>query len=131
MKVKSIRQSTTFRASPRDVFEALMDSKKHARFSGEPAKVSRKVGGKFTAYGGYIEGRNLELEGGRKIVQSWRGSNWEEGHYSTVTFVMTRIPGGTKLTFTQTGVPERWHRDIQQGWKDYYWKRMKAMLDKS
>jgi activator of HSP90 ATPase len=131
MNTKSIRQSVLFRAAPREVYEALMDSKKHTRFSGETARISRKIGGKFKAYGDYIEGVNLELVANKKIVQSWRGSDWEPGHFSTVTFALSKVQSGTKLSFAQVGVPERFHKDIRQGWKDYYWKPMKAMLEKA
>ena len=31
---KTIRQTATFKASPRAVYEALMDSRKHAAFTG-------------------------------------------------------------------------------------------------
>ncbi len=34
------------------------------------------------------------------------------------------------LTFTQTDVPDEFYEDISQGWRDYYWKPMKEMLDK-
>jgi hypothetical protein len=39
-----------------------MNSKKHQSLSGEPAKISRKVGGKFTAWGSHISGFNLVLK---------------------------------------------------------------------
>ncbi|MGA2318205.1 MAG: hypothetical protein ABSG71_17760 [Thermodesulfobacteriota bacterium] len=48
MKTKTIRQSITFKASPHEVYDALMDSRKHAKFTGAKARISRKVGGKFT-----------------------------------------------------------------------------------
>ncbi len=51
-----------------------------------------------------------------------------EGHYSTVTFQFEAAKSGTHLTFTQTGVPEEQYEDIAQGWRDYYWTPMKAML---
>jgi activator of HSP90 ATPase len=131
MKTRTIRQSVTFKATSHDVYEALMDSRKHAKFSGEKASMSRKVGGRFTAYGGYIEGVNLDLMPDKKIVQSWRGSDWPDGQYSKVTFSFKRVKNGTRLTFTQSGVPEQYYKDINQGWRDYYWKKMKAMLEKS
>ncbi|MBM2832567.1 MAG: YndB domain-containing protein, partial [Dehalococcoidia bacterium] len=59
-----------------------MDSRKHAKFTGDSATISREIGGKFTAYGDYAEGINLELVPDKKVVQSWRGSDWPEGHYS-------------------------------------------------
>jgi activator of HSP90 ATPase len=131
MKTKTIRQTVLFRASPREVYQALADSRKHSEFTGEKAQISQKIGGKFTAYGDYIEGVNLELEPGKKIVQSWRGCNWESGHFSTVTFLLAKVKGGTRLSFTQVGVPEQFHEDMKQGWKDFYWNRMKAMFDRA
>ena len=90
MKTKTIRQSITFKASLHEVYEALMDSRKHARFTGAQARISRKAGGKFTAYDGYIEGVNLNLVPDKKIVQSWRGSDWPENHYSMATFSLKK-----------------------------------------
>ena len=130
METKIIRQSVTFKVSPHDIYEAIMDSRKHAKFTGSVVKMSRKVGGKFSVYGGDIQGVNLELVPDQKIVQSWRYSDWPEGHYSKSTFSLKEVPGGTRLTFTQTGVPDEFHDDISQGWRDYYWEPMKEMLEK-
>ena len=130
MKTKDIRQSVTFKTTPHEVYEAIMDSKKHAEFTGSQVKIRREVGGKFSIYGGDIEGTNLELVPDQKIVQSWRYSDWPEGHYSKVTFSLEKVAGGTRLTFTQTGVPEERYEDIAQGWRDYYWGPMKEMLGK-
>ncbi len=127
---KTIRQSVTFKASPGQIYEMLMDSRQHAKFTASKASISRKVGGKFTAYGGYISGVNLALVPNRQIVQSWRGSDWVEGHYSKATFTLVKIKGGTRLTFTQRGVPDKHYESIKQGWHDFYWKPIKAMLEK-
>jgi activator of HSP90 ATPase len=127
---QTIRQTATFKASPHEVYEILMDAKKHTEFTGGDAKISRKVGGKFTIYGGDIEGTNLALEPDKKIVQSWRYSDWPAGHYSTATFSLEAVAKGTRLSFTQTDVPDDKYEDIKQGWKDYYWVPMKEMLEK-
>lgn len=129
MKTKNIKQTVTFKASPHEVYEALMDGKKHAKFSGAPANISRKVGGKFTAYGDYIDGINVELMKDKKIVQKWHGSEWPKGHYSVVTYKLEPKGKGTKLTFTQTGVPEEHHKNISDGWKEHYWDKMKEMFE--
>jgi hypothetical protein len=68
--MRTLQQTITFRASPRQVYDMLMNSKKHQALSGEPAKISRKVGGKFTAWGSHISGINLVLKPGKKIVQA-------------------------------------------------------------
>lgn len=126
---KTIRQSVTFAASPHDVYEALMDSRKHARFTKSPARINRRVGGKFSAYGGYIDGVNLVLVPDRRIVQSWRGSEWPTGHYSRATFALKKVKTGTRLTFTQSGVPDHHYAHIKKGWIDHYWVPMKALLE--
>jgi activator of HSP90 ATPase len=125
---KLIRQTVTFGATPHEVYEALMDSRKHAQFTGDEASISRKVGGKISAYGGYITGTNLEMAPDQKIVQAWHAADWPEGHFSRVTFQLTPVRNGTRLTFTHSGVPAEQYESIKQGWIDNYWKPMKAML---
>jgi activator of HSP90 ATPase len=130
METKTVKQTVTFKANHHDVYEALMDSKKHAKFTGDKASISRKIGGKFSVFDGYSEGTNIELVPDTKIVQNWRANDWPEGHYSEVTYSFKEIPGGTRLTFIQTGVPAAQYDDISQGWRDYYWAPMKEMLEK-
>jgi len=130
MKTKTIRQTVTFKATSHDIYETLMDSKKHSQLTGSKAQTSKKVGAKFSIYEGEIQGVNLELVPDHKIVQSWRYSDWPEGHYSKATFLLEENKGATKLTFTQTEVPEELYQDVSQGWRDYYWQPMKEMLEK-
>jgi activator of HSP90 ATPase len=129
IKTKTLKQSTTFKASPNEIYELLMDSKKHAAFSGGDAKISRKVGGKISAYDGWISGRNIKLVANKLIVQEWRGDDWPKGVISIAKFELTKKGSGTKLTFTQTGVPENKYKDIASGWKEHYWEKMKIFLN--
>ena len=131
MKTKTIKQIVNFNTTPHEVYEALMDSKKHTEFTVASAKISRKVGGKFTAYDGYIEGTNLELALGKKIVQKWRGSDWPKRHYSVATFLLQKIKTGTKLKFVQTGVPDEQYKPISHGWHEHYWDKMKRMFEEA
>jgi activator of HSP90 ATPase len=125
MKTRTIRQTATFKADPHEIFEMLMDSKKHSAFTRSKASISRKAGGKISAYDGYISGENMEIVNDKKIVQKWRGSDWPENHFSIATFDIKRIPGGTKLAFTQTDVPEDQYESIKEGWGEYYCDKMK------
>jgi activator of HSP90 ATPase len=132
MATKSLKQIRTFNATAKAIYEALMDSKKHAKFTGGPAKISTKVGGAFSVFGGYATGTNLELKENKKIVQSWRGTEWPAGHYSKITFSLASAgKGKTKLTFTQSGIPESEFDGVKQGWIDYYWTPLAKMLEKS
>jgi hypothetical protein len=66
LKFGIIEQKVFFRASPDDVYDALLDPKKHADLTGSPATTSDKKGAKFTAWDGYVSGKNLELVKGRR-----------------------------------------------------------------
>jgi uncharacterized protein YndB with AHSA1/START domain len=64
-------------AKPADVFAAWLDSVAHGAMTGRGrAKIDPRVGGAHTAWNGYIQGETLELEPGRRIVQSWRTSEF-------------------------------------------------------
>ncbi len=107
-----------------------MDSRKHSAFTGERAEISREVGGKVSAYDGYIDGTNETLLPDKKIVQRWRSSEWPDGHYSTVTFELKNAPGGTRLSFIQTDVPEDDYESKSEGWVEHYWSKMEEFLTK-
>ena len=126
---KEIKQRVTFNASVWTIYNALMDPKLHAEFTGAKARISSKVGGAFSTYEGYSTGINVELSRGERIVQAWRGADWPEGVYSIVTFAF-KEQGRDKctVTLTQYGVPDKFHDGIVQGWKSYYWTPMKMWL---
>jgi activator of HSP90 ATPase len=127
---KIIQQTVTFHATPHEVYEALMDSEKHAAFTGGKAEISRLVGGSFTAYDDYIAGKNIELVPDKKIVQDWRAVDWPAGWFSRITFELTPVPAGTRLDFTHAGLPEGAEEEFTQGWIDNYWEPMKAYFEK-
>lgn len=129
MKTKTIRQKVQFKVPAEAVYAALMDSKKHAAFTGNKARIGSKVGSKISAFGGYIEGRNLELLKGKLIVQEWRSSEWEPGYFSQVSFSFKNKGEGCELSFVHEGVPAADYEDKKQGWIDYYWKPLKEMLE--
>ena len=123
--MKTIRQTALIRgATPHDLYETIMDSKQHTKLSRQPTTVSRRVGGAFKV-GHDLEGKNLRLTKDRKIVQTWRANNWDKGVYSRATFSFAKTPGGTRITFVQTGVPTDMYGEISKGWRDYYWNPLR------
>ena len=132
IKTKSIKQSLLIRASPHEIYEAFMDSKKHSKFTESKAKISREVGGSFSIFEGDLEGKNLELIQDKKIVQSWKSNEegWPKTHYSTITIELEPTENGTLLSFVQTEVPLASYESVKEGWNEYYWEPMKNMLEK-
>ncbi len=128
---RTIRQTALIRgATPHDVYETLMDSKRHGALSGQRAKMSRRVGGAWSV-GHDLEGRQLALAKDKKITQTWRANNWPKGVYSKATFALAKAPGGTRISFTQTGVPSVFFKEISTGWRAYYWAPLRKTFAKA
>jgi len=123
MKTKIIKQTVTFPASPDTIYALLLDAKKLTKIHGAKASVSKRPGGKFSIFDGYCHGYHIELVENQKIEQAWffQEDGWSEDHYSICTFALAPSAKGTRLTFTQKGVPEHKYEDIKAGWKTYYW----------
>lgn len=132
MKTKSIKQTVTFNANLEKVYQLIINQKKHAAFTGSQVTMSTKIKGKFTVFDGYCHGYNIELTGGKKIVQAWHfvEDGWPDDHYSICTFRFEPQGDKTRLTFVQSGVPEHKVGSLKSGWKQYYWEPMKEYLEK-
>lgn len=124
----SIHQDVTLPATPQHVVDVLLDAKQFAAFTGLPAEIDPKPGGTFKTFGGLIEGRNVEIIPGQRIVQAWRPASWDSGLYSVVHFELK--PGGaaTLLTLDHTGFPEGDYDHLAFGWNTRYWEPLKKYL---
>ncbi len=117
-------------ASPQAVYEAWLTSAGHSKMTGGEAKASKRVGGAYSAWDGYITGRNLELIPGQKIVQSWRTSEFApDDPDSIVTVTLEPIKSGARLTLLHTGVPDGQTSYEEHGWRDHYFEPMKAYFE--
>ncbi|HTG02217.1 MAG TPA: SRPBCC family protein [Nitrospirota bacterium] len=130
MNTKNIHQTVFIKAAPRAVYRALMDPRQHSKITGSKAVIGAKTGGSFSMWDGGIHGITLLLVPDAKIVQAWRSHDWPDDHYSVASFSLQKAGNGTRLVFDQYGVPARDSKSISEGWKTYYWKPMKELLEK-
>jgi uncharacterized protein YndB with AHSA1/START domain len=118
---ESIRVSGIIPATPRQVYDAWLDSGTHSRFTRGKATVEPRIGGKHTAWNGYITGETLELVPGRRIVQSWRSTDFpEDADDSRLEVLLESRAGGTEITFLHSGIPEGQGHQYEVGWLDHY-----------
>ena len=123
-----IHQEVDFKASPQQVYTALLDDKQFSKFTAQmkgfpanSATIDSTVGGTFSLFGGHIIGRNLELIPNQRIVQAWRVVDWPAGVYSIVRFELKPQGAGTHLIFEHVGFPKGWHDHLASGWQEHYW----------
>ncbi|MGD0724766.1 MAG: SRPBCC domain-containing protein [Spirochaetia bacterium] len=125
-KTDSIKVSATIPAEPREVYSAWMSSKGHGEMTGSSAKVTARIGSKFSAWDGYISGKTLELKPDSRILQSWRTTDFtEEEPDSLLEVLLVKAKGGTRVTLNHSRVPAGHGPEYKKGWIDFYFKPMK------
>jgi len=125
-----IQQGVRFSVPPRVLFEMYVDSHKHSQSTGMPAHVSRKAGRRFKAFGGMIEGKNLLVVPGKRIVQLWRAAHWKKDDWSVLVLNFSPVAGGAQIDLVHVGVPHYDHKGVREGWPKYYWRPWKKYLAK-
>jgi uncharacterized protein YndB with AHSA1/START domain len=121
-----IKLSVTLPASPDIIYKAWLSSKEHTAFTGEKTKSTSRKGGSYVAGDGYMWGKNLELDPGKRIVQSWRSTDFPKGAEDSLLEILLEKSGkGTKLTLIHSGFPEEQTEMYKEGWKEFYFTPMK------
>ena len=102
-----LRHEVLLAAPPERIYAAILSSSEHANFTGGGvAEIIPEAGGAWSAFGGHIHGRTIELVPDVRIVQAWRSADWPAGHYSIVKFELAPEGTGTKLTMEHSGITE-------------------------
>ncbi len=130
-KVTTIKQKVIIPASPKEVYDAYVDPKKHSKFTGSKATGKAVVGGNFTAWDGYIFGKYLEIDDGKRVVQEWTSTDFPKGaEPSKLELCFNAVPGGTELVMVHSDVPEDQAEDTTEGWIEWYWDPLKKYFSK-
>lgn len=124
----SLHEDIELKSGPQRIYEALLDAKQFAVFSGMPAEIDPKAGGAFSMFAGQIIGRNIELVSNQRIVQAWRPSHWDPGIYSIVEFELKPQSSGTLVALDHKGFPEGEFDHLELGWHAHYWEPLKKFL---
>jgi uncharacterized protein YndB with AHSA1/START domain len=129
--MEEIRVSSLIQASPNSIYAAWLDERRHGAFTGGRATVEPWVGGRHTAWDGYIEGILVELDTGRKIVMTWRTTEFpEDAPDSSVEVHLEPVAGGTKVTIAHTQIPDGQGAQYKDGWRTHYLDPMKKFFGK-
>jgi activator of HSP90 ATPase len=132
MKKIAFTIQTELPVSPTILYNAWLSGKQHAKMTGGTATGQKKIQGTFTAWNGYITGKNIELVENKKIKQTWRTLEFDENQEDSIIEVqfIEKSKGITLLTITHSNLLEK---DIiyQQGWIDNYFKPMQIYFSSS
>ena len=83
---------------------------------GARAQITRRAGGRFTAFDGALSGRNLLIVPNRLIVQAWRSTAFKRDDPDSILVLeFSKAPGGAKVHMVHVNVPPQDHQRRPQG----------------
>ncbi len=135
----AIHQEPVFTANRKRLYEALTDAGQFDKViqlsgvmqgakSSMPTAISTAEGGAFALFGGYITGRQLELQPQQLIVQAWRAGSWGAGLYSIAHFQLVDHENGSQIIFDHRGFPNDQAEHLAAGWQANYWTPLAKLL---
>ena len=126
----TVTDNEEFRTTADEMYQTFVDPARLAAFTRSPPKVFEGAhkGGKFELFGGNVSGEYLELDQPKKVVQSWRLSQWPAGHYSKlqIEFDQNDVDHVTVMRVTWEGVPVGQEEVTKRNWLEYYVKSIKT-----
>lgn len=125
--MKTIKQTYLIKATPKEVWRALVDPDHIELWGAGKAKMKDEVGYHFELWSGDIFGKNLEVVPNKKLVQEWGYSDWDKP--SKVTFSLSSVDGDTQVELLHEDVPDKEASSIEDGWKKYYLGEIKKYLE--
>ena len=128
---ETIKVAAAIPAEPSKIYDAWLNSRKHSSMTGGEAKASAMIGGRFTAWDKYISGKNIDLVKNKRIVQTWRGTDFPPGSNDSILIVrFEKVESGTKVFIVHSEIPDGMGKSYKDGWRDFYFKPMKKYFSK-
>jgi activator of HSP90 ATPase len=124
----SLHEEIELKSTPQRIYEAILDEKQFAAFSGMPAVIDPHAGGAFSMFGGQIVGRTIDLVPNKRIVQAWRPAHWDPGIYSIVKFEFRPQTSGTLVVLDHKGFPAGEYDHLEWGWHTHYWDPLRKFI---
>ena len=125
MGKEALRLSTVLAATPQVIYRAWFDSLQHAAFTNATAKIDGNIGSKFSLRDGQVTGRNMALEFGRRLLQSWRNADFPKAAPdSRLEVLFESVGAGTRMTVMHAELPEGMADPLRAFWTDAYFGPM-------
>lgn len=120
-----IEMSWIVDAKPKAVYDAWTSSDGHTAMTGGGAEIDARVGGRFTAWDGYIQGETRKLEKNKRIVQTWRTADFSSRtDDSRIEVEFRAFKGKTQVWLRHTKLKKGDGAKYTVGWCQFYLEPM-------
>ena len=131
MKKEALRVTSTIPVAPTTLYFAWIDSTHHSSMTGMTAKLEPEVGAKYSASNGYVTGKLVILDLGRRIVMSWRTTDFpRDAADSRVEVHFETLGPSTRILILHTEIPEGQSEKYKALWNEKYIAPMRSYFSK-
>ena len=125
----AIHQEALIDATPMEVYVYLTDGETFARATSMCARIEARAGSEFSLFDGRVEGRQIDLVPGERVVQAWRFGDahpepWGPGVYSIVRFTLETEGNRTRFVIDHDAIPAEARDRIETGYPTFYQEPM-------
>jgi len=124
--MKTYHKYYKIKATPEEVYNALVKPFAIALWTGAPAQMKEEAGTEFSLWDGDITGTNLEFIKNEKIVQEWEFGDQKEKSIVTINLKQDKLY--TNIELTHTNIPDKDMEDMKEGWDNYYFGSLKEFF---
>jgi hypothetical protein len=131
MKKEALRVTSTIPVAPTTLYFAWIDSTHHSSMTGQAAKIDPVVGATYSCCNGYVTGKLVILDLGRRIVESWRTTDFpRDAADSRVEVHFETLGLSTRILILHTEIPEGQSEKYKALWNERYIAPMRAYFSK-
>ena len=113
------------------VYASWLNSEFHSAFTGGLAAIQDEVNSRFAAWDGYITGTILELEKNKRILQSWRTTDFHMNQDDSMVEVeLLDTEKGCRLRLKHWNIPDGTSARYMSGWDEHYFQPMLKYFSK-
>ena len=116
--MQNYKKYYTIPATPEEIYLALTNPLSIKLWSGAEAEMSAEPESEFSLFDGEVQGKNLEFEENKKIVQQWYFDVQVEP--SIVTIKLHEHPKGASVELLHTNIPNESYDEFVDGWNTSY-----------
>ena len=118
-------------AEPIFVYALWIDPPQQGMITEAFAKINPRIDGSYELWDGVVRGKFILLDAPKKIIQTWRTSEFSPQQPSTkltLDFKPHRL--GTRLLITHENIPNAFLSQFEFAWKEFYFPRLKLHFQK-
>lgn len=123
LRTENIFQVVEVNSTPAEIYDLLLDEKKHTALTNKEAVIDATEGGSFSFCNNNHQGYFIRLVKNKRIILAWTHRRFPRNRFTIVDLLLEKTEeGGTRISMNHLGVPESCDGWLTEAWKKTYWE---------